>query len=134
MRVLHGVTAGGDNDVLPLPVDPEQRDRPPRPCDEAPRIRESAGTLAERARAEGWSHEQYLARVLEEEVREGDAPRIGQAVDAFMLLLAEPWPSADGWHRQRSSRCQGRAAESVPATGPQNDVVTTRRRVHSNAT
>lgn len=72
----------------------------------APRIRESAGTLAERARAEGWSHEQYLARVLEEEVREGDAPRIGQPVDAFVLLLAEPWPSADGWHQQRSSRCQ----------------------------
>ena len=34
----------------------------------APRIRESAGVLAERARAENWTHEDYLARILEEEV------------------------------------------------------------------
>jgi DNA replication protein DnaC len=34
----------------------------------APRIRASAAALAERARAENWTHEHYLARVLEEEV------------------------------------------------------------------
>jgi DNA replication protein DnaC len=34
----------------------------------APRIRESAAALADRARAENWTHEDYLARVLEEEV------------------------------------------------------------------
>ena len=38
----------------------------------APRIRESAGPLAARARAENWTHEEYLARVLEEEVLAGD--------------------------------------------------------------
>jgi DNA replication protein DnaC len=34
----------------------------------APRIRRVAGPLAERARAEGWPYERYLAAVLEEEV------------------------------------------------------------------
>lgn len=34
----------------------------------APRIRQAASVLAERARAEGWDYEQFLARVLEEEV------------------------------------------------------------------
>ena len=34
----------------------------------APRIREAATPLAERARAENWTFEDYLARVLEEEV------------------------------------------------------------------
>jgi predicted DNA binding CopG/RHH family protein len=34
----------------------------------APRIRRVAGPLAERARAEGWDYQRYLAAVLEEEV------------------------------------------------------------------
>ncbi|MDQ1245908.1 MAG: hypothetical protein QG597_275 [Actinomycetota bacterium] len=34
----------------------------------APRFRAAAGPFAERARAEGWTYEQYLTRVLEEEV------------------------------------------------------------------
>jgi DNA replication protein DnaC len=34
----------------------------------APRIRRVAGPLADRARAEGWPYERYLAAVLEEEV------------------------------------------------------------------
>jgi DNA replication protein DnaC len=34
----------------------------------APRIRRAAGPLAERARAEGWDYQRYLAAVLEEEV------------------------------------------------------------------
>lgn len=34
----------------------------------APRIRDTAGPLADRARAENWTHEDYLVRVLEEEV------------------------------------------------------------------
>src|SRR3954452_18492723 len=34
----------------------------------APRIRQAAAVLADRARAEDWAYEEYLARVLEEEV------------------------------------------------------------------
>jgi DNA replication protein DnaC len=34
----------------------------------APRIKDAAGPLAERARQENWTFETYLARVLEEEV------------------------------------------------------------------
>jgi DNA replication protein DnaC len=34
----------------------------------APTLRESAGRLAERARAENWSHEEYLAACLQREV------------------------------------------------------------------
>jgi DNA replication protein DnaC len=34
----------------------------------APTLREAAGRLAERARAEGWSHEEFLAACLQREV------------------------------------------------------------------
>jgi DNA replication protein DnaC len=34
----------------------------------APTLRQSAGRLAERARAESWSHEEYLAACLQREV------------------------------------------------------------------
>lgn len=34
----------------------------------APRIRQAAAPFADKARAEGWTYEQYLARVLEEEI------------------------------------------------------------------
>ena len=34
----------------------------------APSLREAAGRLAERARAEGWSHEEFLAGCLQREV------------------------------------------------------------------
>jgi DNA replication protein DnaC len=34
----------------------------------APSLREAAGRLAERARAEGWSHEEFLAACLQREV------------------------------------------------------------------
>ena len=39
----------------------------------APRVREVAGRLAERARDEGWDHETYLAAVLAEEVSDRDS-------------------------------------------------------------
>jgi DNA replication protein DnaC len=39
----------------------------------APRIRETAASLAERARAEGWDYEAYLAAVLSEEVTARDS-------------------------------------------------------------
>ena len=39
----------------------------------APRIRESAGRLAEQARDSGWSHEEYLAAVLATEVTSREA-------------------------------------------------------------
>jgi DNA replication protein DnaC len=34
----------------------------------APSLREAAGRLAERARAEGWTHEEFLAACLQREV------------------------------------------------------------------
>ena len=39
----------------------------------APSLRESAGRLAERARSESWSHEEYLAACLQREVAARDA-------------------------------------------------------------
>jgi DNA replication protein DnaC len=39
----------------------------------APSLRESAGRLADRARAESWSHEEYLAACLQREVAARDA-------------------------------------------------------------
>jgi DNA replication protein DnaC len=39
----------------------------------APTLREAAGRLAERARAESWSHEEYLAACLQREVAARDA-------------------------------------------------------------
>src|SRR6187200_1864315 len=39
----------------------------------APTLRESAGRLAERARSESWSHEEYLAACLQREVAARDA-------------------------------------------------------------
>jgi DNA replication protein DnaC len=39
----------------------------------APTLRESAGRLAERARAEGWSHEEFLAACLQREVAAREA-------------------------------------------------------------
>jgi DNA replication protein DnaC len=39
----------------------------------APTLRESAGRLAERARTESWTHEEYLAACLQREVAARDA-------------------------------------------------------------
>ena len=39
----------------------------------APSLRESAGRLAERARSESWTHEEYLAACLQREVAARDA-------------------------------------------------------------
>ena len=39
----------------------------------APGLRESAGRLAERARSEAWTHEEYLAACLQREVAARDA-------------------------------------------------------------
>ena len=51
----------------------------------APRISQSAAALADRARAEGWDHEQYLARVLEEEVLARETSGSRQRVKAARL-------------------------------------------------
>lgn len=45
-----------------------QADRVPRRALKAPRIRETAARLADQARDAGWSHEEYLAAVLDREV------------------------------------------------------------------
>ena len=50
-----------------------------------PRIRESAAALADRARAEDWDHETYLARVLEEEVLARETSGSRQRVKAARL-------------------------------------------------
>jgi hypothetical protein len=39
----------------------------------APTLREAAGRLAERARAESWTHEEYLAACLQREVSARDS-------------------------------------------------------------
>jgi DNA replication protein DnaC len=39
----------------------------------APTLRDAAGRLAERARAEGWSHEEFLAACLQREVAAREA-------------------------------------------------------------
>ena len=39
----------------------------------APTLRESAGRLAERARSESWTHEEYLTACLQREVAARDA-------------------------------------------------------------
>jgi hypothetical protein len=41
----------------------------------APTLRESAGRLAERARSESWTHEEYLAACLQREGRRPGRPR-----------------------------------------------------------
>ena len=48
----------------------------------APRVRESAARLAEQARDDGWSHEEYLAAVLSREVaaREASGRRSASAL------------------------------------------------------
>lgn len=51
----------------------------------APRIRDSAAALADRARAEGSTHEQYLARVLDEEVLARETSGSRQRVKAARL-------------------------------------------------
>ena len=40
----------------------------------APGIRQSAARLAEQARSDGWSHEDYLATVLAREVTARESP------------------------------------------------------------
>jgi len=52
----------------------------------APTLRESVNRLAERARAESWSHEEYLAACLQREVAARDAHG-GEVSD----LLCKQW-------------------------------------------
>jgi DNA replication protein DnaC len=57
----------------------------------APSLRESAGRLVDRARAESWSHEEYLAACLQREVAARDAhggeSRIRAAPSGLHCLL-----------------------------------------------
>ena len=59
----------------------------------APALRESAGRLAERARADGWTHQEYLAACLEAEVAtrgaHGAANRIRAAGFAARKTIEE---------------------------------------------
>jgi DNA replication protein DnaC len=70
----------------------------------APTLRDSVARLAERARAENWSHEEYLAACLQREVSareshggEGPYPRRTiprtEIVGGVRLRLC-PWPQA----------------------------------------
>ena len=71
----------------------------------APRIRQSAAALADRARAEGWDHEQYLARVLEEEVLARETSGSRQRVRAARLPAVKTLDDFD-FGFQRSVRKQ----------------------------
>lgn len=54
----------------------------------APTLRESAARLAERARAEFWSHEEYLAACLQREVAARDAYEgEGRIRGSFTMLV-----------------------------------------------
>jgi DNA replication protein DnaC len=71
----------------------------------APRIRDTAAGLAERARAENWTHEQYLARVLEEEVLARESSGSRQRVKAARLPAIKTLDDFDFTY-QRSVRKQ----------------------------
>jgi DNA replication protein DnaC len=71
----------------------------------APRIRQSAAVLADKARAEGWDHEQYLARVLEEEVLARETSGSRQRVKAARLPAVKTLDDFD-FGFQRSVRKQ----------------------------
>jgi DNA replication protein DnaC len=71
----------------------------------APRIREAAAALADRARSEGWTHEQYLARVLEEEVLARETSGSRQRVKAARLPAVKTLDDFD-FSYQRSVRKQ----------------------------
>lgn len=71
----------------------------------APRIRDTAAGLAERARSEGWTHEQYLARVLEEEVLARETSGSRQRVKAARLPAIKTLDDFD-FSYQRSVRKQ----------------------------
>jgi hypothetical protein len=60
----------------------------------APRIRESAARLAEQARSDGWSHEDYLAAVLSREVT---------ARESSGLRTGSDWPDFRHQNHWRSS-------------------------------
>jgi DNA replication protein DnaC len=80
----------------------------------APRITESAQRLAEQARDAGWTHEDYLAAVLEREVSARNASGAELRIRAAGFPAARPWrtltstPSPPSgtksgrWRRERS--------------------------------
>jgi len=71
----------------------------------APRISQSAAALADRARAEGWDHQTYLARVLEEEVLARETSGSRQRVKAARLPAVKTLDDFD-FGFQRSVRKQ----------------------------
>jgi DNA replication protein DnaC len=71
----------------------------------APRIRRAAIPLAERARAEGWAYERYLAAVLEEEVLAREASGGALRVRAARLPAIKTLDDFD-FSFQRSLRKQ----------------------------
>jgi hypothetical protein len=80
----------------------------------APRITESAQRLAEQARDAGWTHEDYLAAVLEREVSARNASGAELRIRTAGFPAARPWrtltstPSPPSgaksgrWRRERS--------------------------------
>ena len=66
----------------------------------APTLREAVGRLAERARAESWSHEEFLVACLQREVsaRESLSPVAGSLIDRLprvhVMIAADLWRMA----------------------------------------
>jgi DNA replication protein DnaC len=82
----------------------------------APRIRRAAGPLAERARAEGWDYQRYLAAVLQEEVIAWETSGGAARVKAARLPAVKTLDDFD-FSFQRSVRKQ-LIANNVVFLGP----------------
>jgi hypothetical protein len=60
----------------------------------APSLREAAGRLAERARAEGWTHQEFLAACLQREVAARDSTAARAASAKHASRPASRWRSS----------------------------------------
>jgi DNA replication protein DnaC len=60
----------------------------------APSLREAAGRLAERARAEGWTHEEFLAACLQREVAAREAHGGEGRIRQARFPAARAWRSS----------------------------------------
>ena len=83
----------------------------------APTLRESAGRLAERARSESWSHEEYLAACLQREVAARDLERQRRELAARVpSAMVVPLARAANRHREK---CQYGTRHATPDYHPQ---------------
>jgi DNA replication protein DnaC len=93
----------------------------------APTLRESAARLAERARSESWTHEEYLAACLQREVAARDAhggeDRIrgrAKASKSSTLIMPADWnatwsPTSPRWTSSPPKRTWSSSAHPAPA-------------------